>query len=225
MARLEEVRRWKPVCMASFLLGVLHLARMVEQIRPVLHFAVESRIMNALYGFGFTRAFIFPYDELYFCRSGACASAHLSDFDRAQMLYFFENFSRPGAPRALPREDRAAMSLARLWRDQGKLRQARGRNALLTNKNRSLSALPFDRVRCPLKSYGEAMTRRTKAGGKGTKLPDRKSGQQKPRGRPQKEPRLASPRGRKTLDIEQLVRERDEALEQQEASSQVLHFQ
>jgi hypothetical protein len=68
------------------------------------------------------------------------------------------------------------------------------------------------------------MTRRTKAGGKGTKLPDRKSGQQRPRGRPQKEPRLASPRGRKTLDIEQLVRERDEALEQQEASSQVLQL-
>ena len=68
------------------------------------------------------------------------------------------------------------------------------------------------------------MTRRTKAGGKGTKLPDRKSGQQKPRGRPQKEPRLASPRGRKTLDIEQLVRERDEALEQQEASLQVLQL-
>jgi hypothetical protein len=45
--------------------------------------------MNALYGFGFTRAFIFPYDELYFCRSGAC-SAH-ADFDRAQVLYFFEN--------------------------------------------------------------------------------------------------------------------------------------
>jgi hypothetical protein len=68
------------------------------------------------------------------------------------------------------------------------------------------------------------MTRRAKAGGKGTKQAGRKSEQPKRRGRSQNRPRLASPAGRKTLDIEQLVRERDEALEQQEASLQVLQL-
>jgi GAF domain-containing protein len=68
------------------------------------------------------------------------------------------------------------------------------------------------------------MTRRAKAGGKGTKQADRKSGQPKRRGRPQNAPSPASPAGRKTPDIEQLIHERDEALEQQEASLQVLQL-
>ena len=53
------------------------MARSAEQISArvplstVASFtAVESRIMDALGGFGFTRALIFPYDELDFCRSG-----------------------------------------------------------------------------------------------------------------------------------------------------------
>ena len=40
---------------------------------PVLHFAVENRIIDGVGGFGFTRALIFPYDELDFCRSSAWA--------------------------------------------------------------------------------------------------------------------------------------------------------
>jgi hypothetical protein len=48
----------------------------------VLHFAVESRILDGVGGFGFTRALIFPYDELDFCRSGiwagrACLASRL----------------------------------------------------------------------------------------------------------------------------------------------------
>ena len=57
---------------------VLHLVRFAEQIRPVLHVAVESRIMDEVSGFGFTRALIFPYDELHFCHSGTCLSARLA---------------------------------------------------------------------------------------------------------------------------------------------------
>jgi hypothetical protein len=51
------------------------MARSAEQISApvplstVASFtAVESRIMDARGGFGFTRALIFPYDELDFCR-------------------------------------------------------------------------------------------------------------------------------------------------------------
>ena len=32
----------------------------------MLHFAVENRIIDGVGGFGFTRALIFPYDELDF---------------------------------------------------------------------------------------------------------------------------------------------------------------
>ena len=42
--------------------------------------------------FGFTRAFIFPYDGLDFCRSGIWALAERSGSVEAEMLYFFENF-------------------------------------------------------------------------------------------------------------------------------------
>ena len=58
------------------------MTRFAEQIGPcatstvALLTDVVSRIMDALYPFGFTRALIFPYDELDFCRSGMGLDAH-----------------------------------------------------------------------------------------------------------------------------------------------------
>jgi hypothetical protein len=66
------------------------------------------------------------------------------------------------------------------------------------------------------------MKRRTKAGGKGTKRPDRKTGKRKQRGLRESALRRASSGSGKTPDIQRLIRERDEALEQQAATSEVL---
>ena len=56
------------------------MMRFAEQIGPCatfagrfVHWRVVSRMMDALDRFGFTRALIFPYDELDFCRSGTWA--------------------------------------------------------------------------------------------------------------------------------------------------------
>ena len=60
--------------------------------------------MGALGGFGFTRALIFPYDELDFCRSGTWGwDTHTCDPAPAgaEMLYFFENFVLDPARREL----------------------------------------------------------------------------------------------------------------------------
>ena len=60
--------------------------------------------MNALDGFGFTRALIFPYDELDFLPlryPGGNAHAQRPGSGGAQMLYFFENFVLDPARREL----------------------------------------------------------------------------------------------------------------------------
>ena len=60
--------------------------------------------MNALDGFGFTRALIFPYDELDFLPLrylGGNAHAQRPGSGGAQMLYFFENFVLDPARREL----------------------------------------------------------------------------------------------------------------------------
>jgi DNA-binding winged helix-turn-helix (wHTH) protein len=64
--------------------------------------------MDALEGFGFTRALIFPYDKLDFCRSGTFGlEAHVqqSGSGGAEMLYFFENFVLDPARRELRRDN------------------------------------------------------------------------------------------------------------------------
>ena len=60
--------------------------------------------MNGLDGFGFTRALIFPYDELDFLPlryAGGKAHAQRPGSGGAQMLYFFENFVLDPARREL----------------------------------------------------------------------------------------------------------------------------
>ena len=62
--------------------------------------------MDAVGGFGFTRALIFPYDELDFCHSSTwagCAPCSVSGSGGAEMLYFFENFVLDPARRELRR--------------------------------------------------------------------------------------------------------------------------
>ena len=60
-------------------------------------------MMDALGRFGFTRALIFPYDELDFCRSGTWVGnpSRATRSGGAEMLYFFENFVLDPARREL----------------------------------------------------------------------------------------------------------------------------
>jgi len=69
------------------------------------HWRGVGRMMDALGRFGFTRALIFPYDELDFCRSGLSAGcARIVIWPgKAEMLYFFENFVLDPARRELHR--------------------------------------------------------------------------------------------------------------------------
>jgi GAF domain-containing protein len=66
------------------------------------------------------------------------------------------------------------------------------------------------------------MKRRAKAGGKRTKPPDRKTGKPKKGGHSHNALRRLSSEGGQTPDIQRLVHERDQALEQQAATSEVL---